>query len=102
MLVCIAFANTKLNFEISRNGFIAVIHHSATFHLAYTNQILDRTMVLINVELTCGPDGCRPCTAFHENGKLHVVSSTGLLENTNKLPETCVYITNASPKIWNL
>ena len=78
------------------------IHHSAFFHIAYTNQIFDRIMVLINVELTCGPDGCRACTAFHKNGNLHVVSSTSLSENTNKLIVTCVYITNASPKIWNL
>jgi hypothetical protein len=47
-------------------SLIAVIHHSAIFHIAYTNQIFDRIMVLINVELSCGPDGCRACTAFHE------------------------------------
>ena len=82
---------------------IAGIHHSANFHIAYTNQIFDRIMSLINVELSCGPDGCRePARPFTKYRKLHVVSTTGLLENTNKLPETCVYITNASPKIWNL
>ena len=46
--------------------------------------------------------GAEPARPFTKNGKLHVVSFNGLLENTNKLPETCVYITNASPKIWNL
>ena len=43
-----------------------------------------------------------PVRPFTKNGKLRVVSSTAFIENTNRLPETCVYITNASPKIWNL
>jgi hypothetical protein len=35
--VCIAFANYNLNLDVSKNGLIAVIHHSAIVYIALSN-----------------------------------------------------------------
>ena len=43
--MCIAFANTKLNFDVSGNGFIAVIHNSAKVWVSYGEYTISKKTI---------------------------------------------------------
>ena len=51
--MCIAFANTKLNFEISRNGLIAAIHNSAKVWVTTTEYTLSQTAIDGEIKTIC-------------------------------------------------